>query len=114
MFYVISVKRLPLLPLVLLLSISCEKHPKLKRGDRIYYRYDSNAGYEKTVGLENGDDDFPDHVWFISEEYDNWQDSIMFRAIDNNGNVTEGELRLPKVLWIKKHPEQLPMPPLND
>ncbi|HIL53420.1 MAG TPA: hypothetical protein EYG40_00115, partial [Verrucomicrobia bacterium] len=48
----------------------------MKRGDRIYYRYDSNAGYEKTVGLENGDDDFPDHVWFISEEYDNWQDSI--------------------------------------
>ena len=85
----------------------------INSGDRIYYRY-KGVGYEKTVGLEDNDDDFPNLVWFVSKEELKFQDLITFRSMDNTKKVTEGEWSSAIILWIKKHPDQLQMPPLTE
>jgi len=85
----------------------------INSGDRIYYRY-KGVGYEKTVGLEDNDDDFPNLVWFVSKEELKFQDLITFRSMENTKKVTEGEWSSAIILWIKKHPDQLQMPPLTE
>ena len=85
----------------------------INSGDRIYYRH-KGVGYEKTVGLEDNDDDFPNLVWFVSKEELKFQDLITFRSMDNTKKVTEGEWSSAIILWIKKHPDQLQMPPLTE
>ena len=85
----------------------------INSGDRIYYRY-KGVDYEKTVGLEDNDDDFPNLVWFVSKEELKFQDLITFRSMENTKKVTEGEWSSAIILWIKKHPDQLQMPPLTE
>ncbi|MDG1854345.1 MAG: hypothetical protein P8I97_09305 [Verrucomicrobiales bacterium] len=104
-------KLLLLLPLTLLFIVGCGEKDKFsgikkggyKKGDRVYYQHHGNIkGYPYvTYGKTENEG-----LWFIKKTGTGY----LYRTHDGG----EFESSFEYTQWIKKHPEQIPMPSLAD
>lgn len=91
-------KKLLLLPLVLLFVVGCGKFSGLE-GKRVIYGREFKGPFGM-VKDRNGDGPH-EEIWFVKHS----KNTITIRNIVAEWEVTKNE-----IIWIKKHPDQLPMP----
>ena len=105
-------KKFLLLLVVLLLTFfvvkKCTKFNRFERGDRIMYKINHRTGSRVFGKFDD------EKIWFIDRRsFGSWFKSLHMLKENSKGRDTFSP-QTNQIEWIKKHPEQIPMPALTD